>query len=175
VRELRGAVNETCAESSRRPQRVEPPRAIPGGRQTRERQGCRSCSARPVRPSAAQSGPAPPRVAQRRPEWPSAANPHWSPGRQKSRRVDFSHRRCAAALTLNERKLQCSSSFRRSRLLRAPSFEDRFNRPEAGKRSGAMDGPRREESSPQAAGLEARFSSGRRPASEAGPWMARCA
>jgi hypothetical protein len=123
----------------------------------------------------AQCGPAPPRVAQCRPEWPSAANPHWSPGRQKSRRVDFSHRRCAAALTLNERKLQCSSSFRRSRLLRAPSFEDRFNRPEAGKRSGAMDGPLREDRSPQNAGREARFSSGRRPASEAGPWMARFA
>ena len=47
----------------------------------------------------------------------AVGSPHWSPGRQKSRRVDFSHRGHAAAPASTERKLQCSSSFRRSRLL----------------------------------------------------------
>jgi hypothetical protein len=46
-----------------------------------------------------------------------ANNTYWSPGQQKSCHVDFSHRGHAAAMTSAQRKLQCSASFRRPRLL----------------------------------------------------------
>ena len=36
----------------------------------------------------------------------AVGSPHWSPGRQKSRRVDFSHRRRAVGLTSTQRKFQ---------------------------------------------------------------------